>query len=174
MYGGIPPYTCPGSLLFCAHTSLRFARIPTLHMKIVTPVRDPDSVHTNPHACTGSQQSKPLLLLGKAPDNSNKCLRLCRLPTLHTQILTLVQVPDNSKNSLLLCRLLMLKTQILMLLKVPDSSEDFLLWLRLLTLHTQILMPVQVPNDSDNSLRRGSLPRIPKIPYTTKINSMQS
>ncbi|MBW0528729.1 hypothetical protein O181_068444 [Austropuccinia psidii MF-1] len=121
MYGGMPPYACPGCLLFLAHESLRFSRIPTLHMQIITPVLDPDSVHTNPYTCTGSQQFKPLLPLGQAPDNSNNSLRWCRLPTLQTQILTLVQVPNNSKNSLCLCRLSMLQMQILMLVEVTDN-----------------------------------------------------
>ncbi|MBW0493240.1 hypothetical protein O181_032955 [Austropuccinia psidii MF-1] len=48
MYGGMPKYTCPCSLLL--------SRIPTLLMKILMPVRDPNTSHANPYACPGSQR----------------------------------------------------------------------------------------------------------------------
>ncbi|MBW0555535.1 hypothetical protein O181_095250 [Austropuccinia psidii MF-1] len=84
MYGGMPPYAYPSSLLFFAHKSLRFCRIPTLHTQILIPVQDPDSVHTNPYACTGSRQFKSLLPPGKAPNNSNNTLCRCSLPKIPT------------------------------------------------------------------------------------------
>ncbi|MBW0467070.1 hypothetical protein O181_006785 [Austropuccinia psidii MF-1] len=80
----MPLYAYPGSLIFFAHKSLCFSRIPTLHMQILTPVQDPDSVHANPYACTGSQEFKPLLPPGQAPENSNNSLHWCRLPTIQT------------------------------------------------------------------------------------------
>ncbi|MBW0522804.1 hypothetical protein O181_062519 [Austropuccinia psidii MF-1] len=160
MYGGMPPYACTGSLLFVTHKSLHFSRMPTLHMQILMPVQDPDSVDANPYTCTGSQQFKSLLLPGQALNISNNSSHWCRLPTLHTQIFTLVQVPDNSNNSLYWCRLSTLHMQILTLVKVPNNSDNFLRRLMLLTLHTQILTPVQVPDNSDSSLFQGSLPTI--------------
>ncbi|MBW0512847.1 hypothetical protein O181_052562 [Austropuccinia psidii MF-1] len=104
---------------------------------MITPVQDPDSVHENAYACTGSQQLKPLLPPGKAPNNYNNSLRWCRLPTLHMQILTLVHVPNNSNNSLRQWRLSTLHTHILTLVKVPNNSENFLFQLRILRFHTQ-------------------------------------
>ncbi|MBW0593222.1 hypothetical protein O181_132937 [Austropuccinia psidii MF-1] len=90
--------------------------------KFLMLVQAPNTSHTNPYPCTGSQIFK-LDTAGKPPDNSNTSLHLCRLPMLHTQILTLVQVPEDSNNSLLQCRLPTLHTQILTLLQVPNASH---------------------------------------------------
>ncbi|MBW0557654.1 hypothetical protein O181_097369 [Austropuccinia psidii MF-1] len=87
----------PGFLLFFANKSLHFSRIPTLHKQILMPVQNPDSVHANPYACTGSQKFKPLLLRGEAPKTpaipsagagsqrfTCKSLCLYRFPTIQT------------------------------------------------------------------------------------------
>ncbi|MBW0587793.1 hypothetical protein O181_127508 [Austropuccinia psidii MF-1] len=77
------------------------------------PVQDSSNSHANPDACAGSQQFKQFLMPGKASNNSHgnpyacagsddarNSLRLCRLLTIHMQILTLVKVPNNSNNSI--------------------------------------------------------------------------
>ncbi|MBW0528883.1 hypothetical protein O181_068598 [Austropuccinia psidii MF-1] len=77
------------------------------------PVQASDNSHPNPDACAGSRQFKQFLTPGKASnkshanpytcagsDNAKNSLCLCRLPTIHTQILTLVKVPNNSNNSI--------------------------------------------------------------------------
>ncbi|MBW0551945.1 hypothetical protein O181_091660, partial [Austropuccinia psidii MF-1] len=73
-------------------------------------VQDANASHANPYACAGSENPK-----------SSLCL--CRLPTLHTQIITLVRAPDNSKNPLQQCRLPTIHTPILRLVKVPDNAK---------------------------------------------------
>ncbi|MBW0497492.1 hypothetical protein O181_037207 [Austropuccinia psidii MF-1] len=64
------------------------------------PLQAPDVSHTHPYTSTGSQQFKPLLALGKAPNNSNHSLHQCRLLKIQKQTLLLVQVPKNSNNYL--------------------------------------------------------------------------
>ncbi|MBW0521940.1 hypothetical protein O181_061655 [Austropuccinia psidii MF-1] len=119
-------------------------------MQIPTPVQDPNSLHAkpcavNPYTGAASQQCQQFLMLVPAPNASHANPYV-------------VQVPDNSNNFLRLCRLPTIQAQILTLVQFP-------------TLHTHILMLVQVPNNSDNCLGLGSLPKILKIHYTTKIAS---
>ncbi|MBW0585378.1 hypothetical protein O181_125093 [Austropuccinia psidii MF-1] len=72
-----------------------------------------DNLDTNPEACEGPQQFKKFLMPGQASyhshanayacessNNAENSLRLCRLLSIHTQILTLVKVPDNANNSI--------------------------------------------------------------------------
>ncbi|MBW0591536.1 hypothetical protein O181_131251 [Austropuccinia psidii MF-1] len=91
MYGGMQPYTCPGSLLFLAHKSLRFSRIPTLQTQILTPVQDRNFVQANPYACTGSQQFTPLLPPGQAPNASHANPYACTGSQQFKKFLTPVQ-----------------------------------------------------------------------------------
>ncbi|MBW0525964.1 hypothetical protein O181_065679 [Austropuccinia psidii MF-1] len=97
MYGGMPPYACPGSLLFFAHKSLCLSRIMTLQTQMLTHVQDPNASHANTFACTGSQNFKQLLMLGQPPNTptlpyagagsrwfTRKSLGLYRFPTIQT------------------------------------------------------------------------------------------
>ncbi|MBW0531849.1 hypothetical protein O181_071564 [Austropuccinia psidii MF-1] len=103
-----------------------------------------DNSHTNPDACVGSRQFKQFLTPGQASDSSHanpfacagsniakNSLRLCRLPTIHMQILMLVKVPTNSNNSLnqgrlptIYMRILML-VQVLTMLEIPYACAGF-------------------------------------------------
>ncbi|MBW0544832.1 hypothetical protein O181_084547 [Austropuccinia psidii MF-1] len=146
----MPPCACPVSQHFtCKY--LHLSRIPTLHMQIPTPVQDPNASHAKP--CTVNPYT------GAASQQCQQCLMLVQAPNASHANPYVVQVPDNSNSSLRLCRLPTIKTQILTLVQFP-------------TLHMHILMPVQVHNNSDNFLRLGSLLKILKIHYTTKINSV--
>ncbi|MBW0465129.1 hypothetical protein O181_004844 [Austropuccinia psidii MF-1] len=91
MYGGIPAYACPGSMLFFAHKSLCFSRILTPHMRIIMPVQDPDAVHANPYACTVSQQFKHFLTLVQAFDASHTNPYSCEGSQQFRQFLALVE-----------------------------------------------------------------------------------
>ncbi|MBW0508223.1 hypothetical protein O181_047938 [Austropuccinia psidii MF-1] len=77
----------------------------------LTPVLASNNSHANPDVCEGSQKFKQFLTPGQASNNSlanpyacagsanaKNSLRLCRLPTIHTQILMLVKAPNNSNN----------------------------------------------------------------------------
>ncbi|MBW0572302.1 hypothetical protein O181_112017 [Austropuccinia psidii MF-1] len=78
MYGGMPPYACPGSLVL--------SRIPTCHTQILIPVQDPNTSHTkpcavNPYAGEAFQQCQQILIPVQVPDNSNNCLHQGSLAT---------------------------------------------------------------------------------------------
>ncbi|MBW0487409.1 hypothetical protein O181_027124 [Austropuccinia psidii MF-1] len=75
MYGGMPLYACPGSLIL--------SRIPTCRTQILMPVQDPNTLHAKP--CTGEafQQCQQFPTPVQAPNASHtKSLRLYRLPTI--------------------------------------------------------------------------------------------
>ncbi|MBW0565586.1 hypothetical protein O181_105301 [Austropuccinia psidii MF-1] len=99
----------PGSFLFFSHKSLHFSRIRTLHMQILMPFQDPDSVHANPYSCTGSQKFKPLLLRG-------------RLPTFQ-QFLPPVQAPNASHANPYACTGSQQFKQFLMLVQACNASH---------------------------------------------------
>ncbi|MBW0550545.1 hypothetical protein O181_090260 [Austropuccinia psidii MF-1] len=96
----------PGCLLFFAHTSLHFTRIPTLHTQILTPVQDPNTSHAkpcavNPYAREASQQCQQFFRLFQAPNTSHANPYACAGSHQFRQFLILGQPPDNSKNSFL-------------------------------------------------------------------------
>ncbi|MBW0497338.1 hypothetical protein O181_037053 [Austropuccinia psidii MF-1] len=78
MYDGMPPYTCPGSLVL--------SRIPMCHRQFLTPVQDPNVLHAkpctvNPYARAAFQQCQKFLTPVQAPNSSHaKYLCLYRLP----------------------------------------------------------------------------------------------
>ncbi|MBW0567105.1 hypothetical protein O181_106820, partial [Austropuccinia psidii MF-1] len=81
--------------------------------QFLMPRQASDNSHVNPYACGGSQKFKQFLTPGQASNNSHvnpyacagsnnakNFLHLCRISTIHTQILTLVKVSDNSNDSI--------------------------------------------------------------------------
>ncbi|MBW0530851.1 hypothetical protein O181_070566 [Austropuccinia psidii MF-1] len=103
-------------------------------------VQDADASHANPYACAGS-------------DNAKSSLRLCGLPTLHTQIITLVQALDNLKKPPTAVQAPDNSHGIPYVLQVPDNLTVFLRRCRHPIVDMRMLMLVQVPNNSSNSLR---------------------
>ncbi|MBW0492045.1 hypothetical protein O181_031760 [Austropuccinia psidii MF-1] len=95
MYGGMPPYACPGPLVL--------SRIPTRRTQILTPVQDPDTSHTkpctvNPYAGEAFQKLRHFLMRVQDPNTSRAnpyswagsqsfmctSLHLYRFPTIQT------------------------------------------------------------------------------------------
>ncbi|MBW0554816.1 hypothetical protein O181_094531 [Austropuccinia psidii MF-1] len=77
MYGGMPPYVCPGSLVL--------PRIPTRHTQILMPVQDSNVSHTKPCAVNPYTREafQKFLTPFQAPETSHaKSLRLYMFPTI--------------------------------------------------------------------------------------------
>ncbi|MBW0482857.1 hypothetical protein O181_022572 [Austropuccinia psidii MF-1] len=95
MYGGMPPYMCPGSLVL--------SRIPTRHMGILMLVQVCNN--SNNCLCQGRLPTPhtQIITLVKAPNNSNNSLCLprkslhCAGSQLFKRFLTLVQASNNSQ-----------------------------------------------------------------------------
>ncbi|MBW0475483.1 hypothetical protein O181_015198 [Austropuccinia psidii MF-1] len=80
-------------------------RIPTLHMKILTPVQDPNASNTkpcavNPYDGAATQKCQQFLMLFQGPNASNTHPYACTGSQQFRQFLMPGKPPDNSKNSL--------------------------------------------------------------------------
>ncbi|MBW0512345.1 hypothetical protein O181_052060 [Austropuccinia psidii MF-1] len=101
MYGGMPPYACPGSLVL--------SRIPTRHRQVLTPVQDPNGLHAkpctvNPYARAAFQKCQQFLMPVQAPNNSNNFLRQGSLATAPTLPYVGAGTQRFTPKSLRLCR----------------------------------------------------------------------
>ncbi|MBW0557391.1 hypothetical protein O181_097106 [Austropuccinia psidii MF-1] len=128
---------------------------------------------TTPHACPGSQCfTCKILTPVQAPDNSNNCLCQGSLETASTLPYVGSGTRRFTPKYLCLCRFLTAQRIAYARAGFQQFACKSLLLYRFPKLTKHILMLVQVPNISDHSLQLGSLPKILKIPSTTKINSM--
>ncbi|MBW0554212.1 hypothetical protein O181_093927 [Austropuccinia psidii MF-1] len=141
--------------------------------QFLTPVQAPDASHAKslclyrfpttqivPYAGEASQQLQHFLRQLQAPNASHANPYACAVSQQFKQLLTPGQAFINSYTNTYAC----------------TGSQSFtctsLRLYRFPKLHMHILILVQVPYNSDHSLRLGSLPKILKILYTTKINSV--
>ncbi|MBW0567996.1 hypothetical protein O181_107711 [Austropuccinia psidii MF-1] len=125
-------------------------------------------------------QGANLSLACAGSSNAKSSLRLCRLPTLHTQSFRLVQAPDNSKKLLRRFRLPTPPMEFLTFCRFPtiqaipcacagsDNAKNSLHLCRHPTIHTRILTLVKVPNNARNSLHLCRLPII-HMPILTLV-----
>ncbi|MBW0470999.1 hypothetical protein O181_010714 [Austropuccinia psidii MF-1] len=125
-----------------------------------------------------------MLMPGKPSDNAKNSLCLYRFPTIQIiaytgaasrqlrNFLMWVQEPNTSHAKPYACTGSQQLKQFLTPGKAFNNSHKYLRLYRFPTLHMHILTLVQVPNNLDHSLRLGSLPKILKIPYKTKINGV--
>ncbi|MBW0496225.1 hypothetical protein O181_035940 [Austropuccinia psidii MF-1] len=90
---------------------LTLCRFPTIS-KFLTAVQASSNSHANPDACAGSQQFKQFLTPVQALDNSHVNPYACA-------------GSNNAENSLCLCRLLTIHTQILTIQTIPYAGEGF-------------------------------------------------
>ncbi|MBW0484278.1 hypothetical protein O181_023993 [Austropuccinia psidii MF-1] len=117
------------------------------------------------YACPDSQNfTREILTPVQVPNNLNNCLRWGSLATAPTLPYVGAGAQRFTRKSLCLFRFPTIQT-------IPYAGVGFQCFkrkslglYRFPTLHTLILTIVQVPNNSDDSLHRGSLPTIFKIP----------
>ncbi|MBW0561885.1 hypothetical protein O181_101600 [Austropuccinia psidii MF-1] len=164
MYSGMPPYSWRVFLLLFAHKSLHLSRIPTLHTQILTPNQDPDASHVKPCAGAASQKCQQFLMLVQAPNTSHTNPYACtgsQIFKLHTggSLLTIPTLPYTGAGFQCFIHKSLLLYRFLKIQRIPYSSAGFhhfthkyLLFYRFPMLHTHILTLVQAPDNSDSSL----------------------
>ncbi|MBW0512309.1 hypothetical protein O181_052024 [Austropuccinia psidii MF-1] len=155
-------------------------------MQILTPVQDPNALHTKPYAGAAFRQCQQFLTPVQASNASHaKSLHVYRLPAIQIisharealqqlqHFLMRVQAPNASHLNPYACAGSQKFRKLLMPGKASNNSQanpDACTGSQRFTRKTLTL--VQVPDNSDHSLCLGSLPTILKIPHTTKINSV--
>ncbi|MBW0465319.1 hypothetical protein O181_005034 [Austropuccinia psidii MF-1] len=111
MYIGMPPYSCPCSLLL--------SRSPTLRTKTLMPFQDPNALHAKPCAGEASQQFQQFLMLFRAPNSSHANPYTCKSSLQFKQLPMLQKPPKNPETSFCWYRLPMLHIKILTLCRFP-------------------------------------------------------
>ncbi|MBW0485052.1 hypothetical protein O181_024767 [Austropuccinia psidii MF-1] len=159
------PYACPGSQRFTRKTLLR-GNLPTMptipdasHAKSLCLYRFL-TIQIIAYAGAALRQLRHFLMQVQVPNTSHANPYACAGSQQFKQLLTPGYASNNSHANPYSC----------------TGSRCFtctsLCLYRFPMLHMHILTLVQVPDSSDHSLRLGSLPTIPKIPYMTNINSV--